>query len=417
MPDRLQVWLNGLRVAELERRRRSDTRIRIRHTDEALDRWPANTPLISCSLPSSGRFQNATPFLRGLLPEGGALAALAAHAGNLTVVDTFGLLARYGRDVAGALVIAEGEPDEALFALEPYDAESLADEVGELELNPLGIHDDSELSLAGLQNKLLLVKTEDGWARPRRGYPSTHILKAEDRRYPGMARAEADCLRLARTLGLTPVESAFAAFGEIPCLITERYDRVTGDGELPARVHQEDLCQAVGIDGAANRGRAKYQRRGGGGPGYRQAAELLERYAADPQAELTRLVSALAFTVAIGNADAHAKNLSFVHDTPETITLAPLYDTVPTMLWRNLTEESALAINGRFSLTRLTLDDIVAEAGTWTLDEGSARAAAVETLERLRAAAGELESTEPARLVAARCAAMLAGEAAGRPTA
>ncbi len=51
------------------------------------------------------------------------------------------------------------------FALEPYDDQSLGEEVGVLDENPLGIHDDSELSLAGLQHKLLLVKTQNGWAR------------------------------------------------------------------------------------------------------------------------------------------------------------------------------------------------------------------------------------------------------------
>ena len=98
----------------------------------------------------------------------------------------------------GALVIAGEAPDETRFGLERYDDESLGDEVAALELHPLAVRDGSELSLAGLQNKLLLVRDGDTWARPLRGCPSTLILKAEDRRYPGMAQAEADCLKLAR---------------------------------------------------------------------------------------------------------------------------------------------------------------------------------------------------------------------------
>lgn len=412
MPDRLQVWLGGTHVADLERRRRSDTRIRLRYSEQALDRWPANTPLVSCSLPLSARPANALPFLRGLLPEGDALATHAAQAG-VSVIDTFELLARYGRDVAGALVFAETAPHEARFALESYDETSLADEVEALDRNPLGLHDDSEFSLAGLQNKLLLVKTADGWARPRHGYPSTHILKAEDRRYPGMAQAEHDCLTLARAVGLTPVESEVVELAGIPCLITERYDRIPAPAGPPGRVHQEDLCQAVGVDGAGNRGRAKYQRSGGGGPGFRRAAALLESYSADPQPELARLVAAVAFTVATGNADAHAKNVALLHDSPETIRLAPLYDTVPTLLWPKLTEESALAVNGRFALGALTLDDLTAEAVSWPLDRRVASVAAAETLEQLRAAAGALRSDRLATIVTARCEALLAGRPAG----
>lgn len=410
--DRLQVWLDGLHVADVERKRRSDIRLRLRYTEQALERWPRNTPLVSCSLPLRDRPTAAVAFLRGVLPEGDALAALAARA-RTSVVDTFGLLERFGRDIAGALVIGSEAPDESRFALEQYDDESLGDEVSGLDENPLGIHDDSELSLAGLQNKLLLVKTAHGWARPLYGRPSTHILKAEDRRFPGLAQAEADCLELARAAGLTSVTSERQVVADIPCLIVERYDRVAGDHGSVVRIHQEDLCQAVGVDGAANRGRAKYQRRSGGGPGLRDAARLLDAFAEDAPSELARLASAIAFTVAVGNADAHAKNLSFLHDTPTTIRLAPLYDLVPTLLWPKLTDEAAMSINGRFPLARLTLADIADEAASWPFDRTKAAHVATETIDRVRAAVDRLNHERLATAVGARCDALLAGKPAG----
>jgi serine/threonine-protein kinase HipA len=411
MPDRLQVWLEGAHVADIERRRRSDARLRLRYTDEALEQWPLNTPLVSCSLPLSNRPAPANAFLRGLLPEGDALAVMAAEAG-ISAADTFGLLERYGRDVAGALVIGAGPPDESRFSLEAYSEESLGEEVGALDQHPLGTHDDSELSLPGLQDKLLLVKTDDGWARPRHGSPSTYILKAEDRRFQGMAQAEYYCLLLARELGLTPVAVESVVLGGIPCLITERYDRkVAGQGV--ARIHQEDLCQACGIDGSGNRGRAKYQRGGGGGPGFGKAAELLDAYAEDAEAELGRLVAALTFTIAVGNADAHAKNISFLHGAPETIRLAPLYDITPTLLWPNLTDELALSVNDRFSLQRLTIGDVAAEAASWPFDERAAEHIAGETLEGLRAALPIVKWDALANLIDGRVEALLAGRAAG----
>lgn len=408
MPDRLQVWLDGLHIADIERRKPNDFRLRLRYTEHALDRWPRNTPLISCSLPLGRRPADALPFLKGLLPEGDALAALAARA-ETSVVDTFGLLERYGRDIAGALVIGRDAPDESRFALERYDEKSLGEEVGALDQNPLGLHDDSELSLAGLQNKLLLVNVANGWARPLHGRPSTHILKAEDRRFPELAQAEADCLALARAVGLTTVDSTLEVLAGIPCLITERYDRVVAADGSVGRIHQEDLCQAVGVDSAANRGRAKYQRRAGGGPGLHDAARLLDAYAEDAVAEFARLVSAVAFTVAIGNADAHAKNLSFLHETATTIRLAPLYDTVPTMLWPTLTDEGAMSVNGRFPLGRLTLADIVDEAASWPLDRQAAEQATTETLERVLAAAAGLSLEPLATMVVTRCEALLGG--------
>jgi serine/threonine-protein kinase HipA len=104
--DSLGVWLGETRIAELEQPR--PYRLRLRYTDEALAAWPQNSPVVSCSLPLGREPLDVFPFCLGLLPEGQALATMAAQAG-LAANDVFGLLGRYGRDVAGALVIgAEG---------------------------------------------------------------------------------------------------------------------------------------------------------------------------------------------------------------------------------------------------------------------------------------------------------------------
>ncbi len=358
--ERLGVWLDGLRVADLEQRRWPE--IRCRYTEAALDSWPSNSPLISCSLPLGPRPQDALPFCKGLLPEGQALQMLAAEAG-VAVNATFELLARYGRDVAGALVISAEEPEERRFGVEPYTEETLAAAVAEVDAYPLGAHDDSELSLAGLQDKLLLVERDDGgWGRPVGGRPSTHILKVDDPRHPGLVAAEALCLELARAAGLTSIESERIEAGGTPCLIVSRFDRLT-DGGL-RRLHQEDLCQATGVDPEGARGRAKYER--AGGPSLRQAAELLDTYATDAAAELDRLAAAVTFTVLIGNADAHGKNLALLHTTAENVALAPLYDTVPTALWPRLRKEAAMAIGGQVTLADVTVEDIVREARAWS---------------------------------------------------
>jgi serine/threonine-protein kinase HipA len=311
------------------------------------------------------------------LPEGQALQALAADAG-LAVNETFGLLARYGRDVAGALVIADGEPEERRFGVEPYTAGALEVAVDQLDEYPLGSHEDSELSLAGVQDKLLLVELEGGgWGRPLHGRPSTHILKRDDPRHPGLVDAEAHCLELARAAGLTSIESSLETIGENRCLIVSRFDRMREDDRL-RRLHQEDLCQALAVDPGDNRGRAKYER--GGGPSLRQAARLLDSYAADPEAQLDRLVAVVTYTVLIGNADAHGKNLAFLHPDPERIELAPLYDTVPTALWPRLRTEAAMSIGGQVSLPDVTLDDIVREAAAWSHPKERALAAASKTI-------------------------------------
>lgn len=179
---RLAVEIDGLRVAHIEARRWND--LRCRYTQDAFDRWQQNTPLLSCSLPLAPGPLEATAFCRGLVAEGRALDAMASRAG-LATNDTFGLLTRYGRDVAGAIsLVPAGEEPQRSASTEPYDDQQLTQAVANLDDNPLGIEDDSELSLAGLQSKLLLVKAGLGWARPVGGAASTHILKVDDPRFP-----------------------------------------------------------------------------------------------------------------------------------------------------------------------------------------------------------------------------------------
>lgn len=384
----LAVWLHGLRIGTLTTNGKP-YHLALRYSTEALDTWPGNTPLLSCSLPLTSRTLNPSAYFRGLLPEGDHFSRIAGRAG-ISVLDLHGLLARYGRDVAGAVtVLPDGEdPSGRTGGAVAYDDVGLAEEVEGLDTMPLAIHDDSELSLPGLQNKLLLIRHGGGWFRPTGGRPSTHILKVEDRRFPGLVTAEAAAMRLARRIGLTSVDVDVVTVAGMDCIVVERYDRVIGDGGHVERIHQEDVCQALGHDSEANRGAAKYER--GGGPGLSDVAALLDRYAADPVAELRRLVRYVTFNTVIGNADAHAKNISLVHRRAGVVELAPLYDTVPTSLFPTLKDRAAMYVNGRTVLSRVTVDDVVAEAVGWSLDGSVARAEAVATAAAMAEAVDEL---------------------------
>lgn len=398
----LGVWLYGRRVAELTTK--GPGQVICRYTQEALDMWPGGTPLLSCSLPISTRPLKAGRYFRGMLPEGQHLQAMASAA-NVATYDTFGMLSRFGRDVAGAAVIAPTDPGERPGEVHPYTLEGLAEEVGGLEGRPLAIYDDSELSLAGLQNKLLLVKTEDGWGRPVGGRPSTHILKLEDRRYTGLVTMEAACLRLARAIDLTTVDTLVEQFSGLDCLIVSRFDRAV-DGDHVQRIHQEDSCQALDRDPEANERKGKYEY--GGGPSLREIASVLDRHAIDPVSQLQQLVRFVTYTAVIGNADAHGKNVSLLHTGPGRVALAPLYDTVPTALWPNLPDRAAMSVNGRDRLVDITIDDVAEEARGWLLGPSAAARIAGETAERILTAATEVEMPAELRtLVQERAAKLL----------
>ena len=169
-----------------------------------------------------------------------------------------------------------------------------------------------------------------------------------------------------------------------------RYDReVDAQTGAVARVHQEDLCQATGRDPDAARGRGKYQAHGG--PGFADVAQLLDRYAGDPLAELHRLARIMAFKLAIGNADAHGKNLSVLLALDGTIVLAPLYDTVPTVMWPQLRSAAAMTVGGRADLARVTIGDLEAELRSWLVEPSSIVEAVTGTLADLVQA---VETTE-----------------------
>lgn len=408
----LRVWLYGTHVANLKDG--GPGRLTATYTPEALDCWPLNTAVLSCSLPLSRRpMKRAGLYFRGMLPEGHALQAMAQEAG-VTTLDTYGLLERFGRDVAGAAVITtEAVVEPRAGHTVSYTADELADDVGSLEAKPLAIHDDSELSLPGLQNKMLLVRTATGWARPAEGFPSTHILKVEDRRFPGMAVAEAAALALARTIGLTTVEAHTETIAGIETIIISRFDRLPalkpGQPGRPApsrRVHQEDACQALGINAEAARGRGKYQ--DAGGPSLAQVASVLDEFAVEPSKQLAQLLAATVFTVVIGNADAHGKNLSFVHIEPGVVELSPLYDTVPTLLWPKLRGNAAMTVNGVGRLDAVTRDDLITEARGWKMGGRTAGDVVLRVLDQIRSAATSLDlPPEFAEMLTRRASALL----------
>lgn len=218
------------------------------------------------------------------MPEGQHLQYLAARA-KVSSNDLHSLLARYGRDVAGAVVVSANEPDERAGGAIAYDSASLVDEVAGLDERPLALYDDSELSIPGLQNKLLLIRTDTGWARPTGGRPSTHVLKVEDRRFPGLVALEHAAMTVAHRLGLTTAETEIINLGGIDCIIVSRFDRIVDGGGQLCRVHQEDICQALGVNPQSNRGRGKYERYGG--PGLAKVAAL-KRPGFDGDSDLPR---------------------------------------------------------------------------------------------------------------------------------
>lgn len=291
------------------------------------------------------------PFFEALLPEG-ALREQLAQELRVAASDGYGLLERLGRDCAGALQIApDGAPPLAP-AVRWLDADQLDELVEQLPRHPLGIRADDRrlrLSLAGVQRKAVLVRDDAGrFGEPLDGMPSTHILKPDplDPELPGLAVNECFCMRLATRCGMPVASVELAEAAGRACLVVERFDR-DRSVQPPARVHQEDLCQALGLTPDF-----KYQHADWRLPSYRALADLLDRHS--PQPGVDRLAAAwgAVFHFLVGNADAHAKNIALLH-VLGGVRLAPLYDVVATAAYPHLGAELALAIGDELDPARI----------------------------------------------------------------
>ncbi len=307
--------------------------------------------LLSMSLPVRPEPFDAMasrPFFEGLLPEGAVREQLAARL-RVGPGNSFGLLAALGRDCAGAVVILpEGqELGTGRGSVRWLSEVELVQLVDELPRRPLGVEPGrTRLSLAGLQRKAVLIRTPSGgYGLPSEDAPSTHLLKPQypDSDFQDIVFNERFCMRVAQCVGLSTATTDLLHVGSHPALLVERYDRST-DGSATLRLHQEDLCQALGLAPIF-----KYQVEMG--PGAAQVCSLLRECSVRGGADVLAFVRAVLVNFLLGNSDAHGKNFALLHaeDGPR---LAPLYDIVSVAVYSSdgssLDTDMAMSIGDQF---------------------------------------------------------------------
>lgn len=374
-PNTLNVWLHGDHLGELEQLRNGESRLRF--SSEALTRWGLGTRLLSYSLPLTNRRVESPAlevYLDNLLPEGAIRAQLEQQHG-VRPGDTFGLLRHLGAECAGAvqLVADDSPPSGHLVRLDEAEVNRIIAELPTLSAPP---GEGVSASLGGVQSKVLLTRTDEGWAWPAAGAMSTHLIKPEPNDpqipIPDIIAYEHWALQLAATAGVPAARSELVAFGDRKALVVERYDRRAGK-----RVHQEDFAQALSI-----RPGSKYEpdtertsrlRRIATGPG---------REALDPAQFRQDLLRLVTFNLLLGNGDAHAKNYSLLIDEG-LFAMAPVYDIAPVFYLNNRYNNFGMRLNAQRNLQYLTADHLLAEARSWGVPEATATQVLAEVLTSL----------------------------------
>jgi len=326
MTDSLVVVMDGSIVGTVFRLKGG--RLRFDYADDYRDQTGA-TPL-SLSMPTQVRSHPdsaITPWLWGLLPDNNLVLARWAREFHVSASSPFSLLSTpIGEDCAGAVQFVAPDQVDGLLARSGdvtwLTDDDVAERLRELRRDStawLGMTFTGQFSLAGAQAKTALIFQDGHWGVPSGSTPTTHILKPAVAGFDDHDLNEHLCLDAARRVGLLAVRTRVARFDDESVVIVDRYDRQVRGSEI-LRVHQEDLCQAMGVAPSA-----KYQNEGGPGP--IDIVKLLRGVMPPRVADVAvnRFADALIWNWLIAGTDAHAKNYSLLL-AQDQVRLAPLYD-------------------------------------------------------------------------------------------
>ena len=320
------------------------------------DRWRSRDsafPLsLSMPLAVAGHGHAAVePWLWGLLPDNEHILARWAQRFHVSPSNAFALLGAVGEDCAGAVQLVRPERVEEI-RNESGDVEwqtesDVADRLRFLKRDQAAWrmpYDAGQFSLAGAQPKIALFHDGLRWGVPRGSMPTTHILKPSIQGLEGHAENEHICLALARALGLPAARSELLMFEDEAAIVVVRFDRRWHDGSA-RRVHQEDMCQVLGIHPAK-----KYQNEGG--PGCGRICEAIRAYSGEPGEDAWTFTRALMLNWIIAGTDAHAKNFSMLIGSGGHARLAPLYDVTSALPYYSYPGKLKLAtkIGGEYRL-------------------------------------------------------------------
>jgi len=387
MADRLVVCAAGAVMGIVEFKA---GRVRFAY-DDVWDNFPLST-----SLPVAGgayEHDRVYPFLANLLPDNeNTLAAWAKEFHSST--HPFALLRHKGKDCPGAIqLVLEDEVEPLLTGrndhFEPLSHSEIASrllEIKEAAKTGRRTTHSGQFSLAGAQPKLSLARHEENWGVSHGRIPTTHIIKPyvdED----GLELNEHFCLRLAGALGLPAARTWIETFDDAVALVVERYDR--DPSMVPtSRIHQEDLCQALGIPPSA-----KYQNEGG--PSASDCIRAIAESSDRPGEDSMRFVDAFLLQFILAATDAHAKNYSLLLPDATSVRFTPLYDVASGLPHLDLASRRikfAMKIGAHYSIRDVRRGDWEKQARALRVPFPSLRDRLIELTQLIPAAAHSLLS-------------------------
>lgn len=313
-------------------------------------------------------------YLWNLLPENPNVLQRWAQQYHVSAGNPFKLLAHVGADVPGAaqFILPERRAEiqsERHLIIDWISMDELRERLIQLRADISALRrpeDIGKMSLPGAQAKTAFYwdRETNRWGVPGGRTPTTHIIKPCIPGFDGLVENEHLCQDIAARLEL-PAARSFVLMLDQPYIVVERYDRLPAapGTSLPRRIHQEDMCQALGLMPTR-----KYQE--DGGPGISQITTLIRRVSASPEVDVERFIKANMYNWLIGGTDAHAKNYSFLIGAGDEIRLAPLYDLSSQLPYpEQISQRLAMKIGDHYEFALVTPADWRTLARSCALDE------------------------------------------------
>ena len=261
-------------------------------------------------------------YFDNLLPEE-ALRTVIAKEAQIPAEDAFGLLAYFGGESAGSLVLIDPrDPIAGIHGLQPLPYEQLSQRIQSLPRVSLTQGAPKKMSLAGAQHKMVVVLKEDKLFEPLSATASTHILKPnhQEDEYAASVMNEYFAMRLAAAVGLEVPEVRMLYVPE-PIYVVKRFDRLPTQGDEAERRHVIDTCQLL------NKARSfKYS------AAHLETLSQAVKLCRSKISTRLQLYRWIVFNLLVGNGDNHLKNISFLVDA-SGIDLAPTYDLLSTAVY------------------------------------------------------------------------------------
>jgi serine/threonine-protein kinase HipA len=314
------------------------------------------------------------PYLWNLLPENPNILQRWSQQFHVSSSSPFKLLKFVGADVPGA---AQFLPPAAFAAVRAQHTPSidwisldeLAERLAQLQSDVAAMRrpaDRGKMSLPRAQAKTAFCWDEQRkvWGVPSGRAPTTHIIKPTVPGFDGLVEDEHLCQDVARRLGLLAARSSVLTLNETTYIVIERFDRLPPPrgSAFGRRVHQEDMCQALGLMPGA-----KYQQ--DGGPGISDIVALIRRVGSDPDTDVYRFIDANAFNWLIGGTDAQAKNYSLLIGAGDEIRLSPLYDLSSQLPYPELIDQQvAMKIGDEYDIPLIGFNEWQALASACAVD-------------------------------------------------